>query len=58
MRSAARGELSPDDNEANETAVKNGLRILSAYRLSDGTKIWVVTEADRVSTCVLPPDEY
>lgn len=58
MRSAARGELGPDDCEANETAMKYGLRILSAYRLSDGTKIWVITEADRVSTCILLPDEY
>ena len=29
----------------------HGLRILSAYELITGTKIWVITEADRSSTC-------
>jgi hypothetical protein len=29
-----------------------------AYRLRDGTKVWIITEADRASTTVLLPDEY
>jgi hypothetical protein len=33
-------------------------RILSAYHLKDGTKIWIITEADRSSTCILLPSEY
>ena len=33
-------------------------RILSAYRLTDGTRIWIITEADRSSTCILLPSEY
>jgi hypothetical protein len=50
------------DRRANEQAVKNGGRILSAYDvpLADGEteRIWVITEADRSSTCLLLPSEY
>ena len=28
------------------------------YRLDTGTKIWIITEADRSSTCILLPEEY
>lgn len=35
-----------DDNKANEWALKNGSRLLSAYEV-DGEKQWVITEADR-----------
>jgi len=32
---------------------------MSAYTLSiTGVKIWVITEADRSSTCILLPEEY
>jgi len=37
---------------------KAGWRILSAYCLSNRTKIWVITEADRSSTTILLPEEY
>ena len=33
-------------------------RVLSAYRTYLGTKLWVITEADRSSTCLLLPEEY
>ncbi len=52
------GELDEEDQQANEEAVANGERILSSYLLRDGTKLWVITEADRSSTCLLLPDEY
>lgn len=52
------GELTDDDRAENEFSVDNGLRILSAYCLRDQTKIWIITEADRSSTCILLPDEY
>lgn len=42
----------------NDEAVKDGSRILSAYRTKVGVKLWVITEADRSSTCLLLPDEY
>jgi len=28
------------------------------YSTSKGVKVWVITEADRASTCILLPDEY
>ena len=52
------GDLTADDRYENEYALVHNLRILSAYRLSNGVRIWVITEADRSSTCVLLPDEY
>ena len=52
------GDLSPEDVQANEEALKVGARLLSAYYLSDKTKIWIITEADRSSTCILLPSEY
>jgi len=54
--------LDRHDRRANEQAIKNGGRILSAYDvlLADGERerIWVITEADRSSTCLLLPSEY
>ena len=52
------GELDDSDKLENDRAVKFGDRILSAYHLKDETKLWVITEADRSSSCVLLPDEY
>jgi hypothetical protein len=52
------GELSTEDIRENELSLVHGFHLLSAYRLSDGTKIWVITEADRSSTCFLLPEEY
>lgn len=42
------GELDAEDIRENESALANGFRLLSAYRLSNGTKIWIITEADAV----------
>ena len=52
------GVVSPEDACANELAREEGERILSAYRLGEGTKLWIITEADRSSTCILLPEEY
>jgi hypothetical protein len=52
------GELDSEDRAENERSVASCLRLLSVYTLSDGTRIWVITEADRSSTCILLPDEY
>jgi hypothetical protein len=52
------GIVSPEDACANDLARETGERILSAYRLRDGTKLWIITEADRSSTCILLPEEY
>ena len=52
------GDLSAGDKQENELSVREGFRILSAYTLSDGTKIWIITEADRSATTFLLPEEY
>ena len=51
------GNLSVDDTAANIHAVKHGLRIFSSYNFGQN-KVWIITEADRSSTCMLLPDEY
>ena len=51
------GELCVDDIAANIHAIDVGTRILSSYKLGN-SKVWIITEADRSSTCVLMPDEY
>jgi hypothetical protein len=52
------GDLCEDDKRENEYALKNGTRIFSAYQLSTGVKVWVITEADRSVTTLLLPSEY
>lgn len=60
------GDVDTHDRQANETALEDGSRLFSVYHLKDGTKIWVITEAEsveadpnsRLSTCVLLPEEY
>ena len=51
-------EMCDEDRRENEFSVDKRLRIFSAYHLSDGTKIWVITEADRSVTTLLLPSEY
>jgi hypothetical protein len=52
------GELSPEDICENELSLQHGWRLLSAYTLKNGTKIWIITEATRESTTILLPSEY
>ena len=52
------GDVDDDDRKANDDALRDGARVLSAYRTAAGTKLWVITEADRSSTTVLLPEEY
>lgn len=51
-------EMSEDDQEANRHAIADGDRVFSAYTAQDETKIYVITEADRSSTCILLASEY
>jgi len=51
------GDLDAHDKEANDRAVTEGDRILSAYEL-EGIRFWIITEADRSVTTILLPDEY
>ena len=52
------GDLEEEDKSENDFSVKRDLRILSAYNLPTGVKVWVITEADRSATTILLPDEY
>lgn len=52
------GAVNSADSGGNDTAVRHGSRILSIYRLPDTTTLWIVTEGDRSSTCLLLPEEY
>jgi hypothetical protein len=51
------GNLDADDVAANVVAIQHDLRIFSSY-LVGSAQVWVITEADRSSTCVLLPEEY
>ena len=52
------GEVDEHDRKENELSLERGLRLMSVYSLSTGIKIWIITEADRSSTCILLPEEY
>ncbi len=57
------GDLDEDDKLSNDDAVRDGSRILSAYVLETGQRIWLITEAadesgKRVATTALLPEEY
>lgn len=51
------GDLGAEDRRANNRALKEGTRLFSAYDTPEG-KLWIITEADRSSTCLLLPSEY
>lgn len=52
------GEVCPEDARLNDQALVDGGRLLSAYRTLKGERLWIITEADRSSTCCLLPSEY
>jgi len=52
------GEVCDEDAELNNQSLVDGSRILSAYSTVADEKIWIITEADRSSTCLLLPSEY
>ena len=52
------GYVDAHDRHENVYGVKHGFRVLSSYSLDGVGKVWVITEADRSSTCLLLPSEY
>jgi hypothetical protein len=57
------GDLDNEDWNANELALRDGSRLFSSYRATDGTKFWIITEAEgddgkRTATTVLLPEDY
>lgn len=51
-------ELCQEDRNANDEALRDGLRLLSSYKTAAETKFWIITEADRSATTLLLPEEY
>ena len=52
------GDVCPEDKAENELSLKEGFRLLSAYTDRNGIKFWIISEADRSSTCILLPEDY
>jgi hypothetical protein len=52
------GACGKHDWEENELGLKEGFRLFSVYRDRNGTRFWIITEADRSVTTVLLPSEY
>ena len=53
------GEVPPEDARENELSIREGFRIVSSYLVgSRGARVWLITEADRSTTCILLPEEY
>ena len=52
------GDLGAHDKRENERALVTEARLFSAYAVSPLDTLWIITEADRSSTCLLLPEEY
>ena len=52
------GNLCPEDAQANDRAMNHNGRLLSAYNGRNGTRFWIITQADRSATMILLPEEY
>ena len=57
------GMVSDDDKLANDQALVDGSRLLSAYRTLKRERIWIITEARddqgrRAASTILKPSEY
>lgn len=52
------GEMDPEDKKANDEALAHGGRLLSSYQARNGTRFWIITEADRSVTTILLPEDY
>jgi hypothetical protein len=47
-----------EDKAFNDEALITGSRLMSAYTTTVGTKIWIITEANRSVTTLLLLEEY
>lgn len=52
------GDVDSEDRASNDRALIEGTRLFSVYHTAAGIKFWIITEADRSSTCVLLPEDY
>jgi hypothetical protein len=52
------GDLDAHDYRENERALETGARLFSAYAVSPLNTLWIISEGDRSSTCLLLPSDY
>ncbi len=52
------GHVEVEDWIENDSSLRNGYRVLSAYADRNSQKFWIVTEADRSTTTIMLPEEY
>jgi hypothetical protein len=52
------GDVPPGNKRANDAALQQKERVLSAYEVMPNVKIWFITEGDRQATTALLQSEY
>lgn len=52
------GGLHEHDRQENESSLTQGFRLLSVYHSAKGKKFYLITEADRLVTTILLPEDY
>ena len=52
------GEVEESDRQENESSLFHGCRLFSVYRTPIGVRFYIITEADRLHTIILRPEEY
>jgi hypothetical protein len=53
------GDIDAHERKENQLSLEQGYRVISVDTLSiTGVKIWLITEADHLSTCILLSEEY
>jgi hypothetical protein len=52
------GDVCDEDRTENEFSLDKYLRLFSVYHDRNGTKFWIITEADRSATTILLPEDY
>lgn len=52
------GDLDEEDKRETQFSLEKGFRLLSVYHAQNGTKFYIITEADRSVTTVLLPEDY
>lgn len=57
------GDLCEEDKQVNKMSLETGARLMSTYKTSSGTEVWVITDAvapsgHRETTTILLPEDY
>jgi hypothetical protein len=52
------GDVDAHDRQENEISLHRGFRLFSVYHATNGVKFWIITEADRLATTFLLPEDY